>query len=139
MATHTGAVELKTQGEVEIRDITSDVREIVRRSGLREGIACVFSPSSTSAITTLEHEPGLLEDLPQALERLFPRDIPYGHEERWHDGNGHSHVRAAFLGPSLSVPFTEGEPVLGTWEQVVFVELDNKPRSRRVLVQLVGE
>lgn len=139
MATFAETIELKTKGEVEIRNLTRDVEGIIQRSGLRSGLACIFSSSSTSAITTLEHEPGLLQDLPQALERLFPRELPYAHEERWHDGNGHSHVRAAFLGPSLSVPFQEGRPVLGTWQQVVFVELDNKPRQRRVRVQLVGE
>lgn len=139
MATYSDTIDLKTKGEVEIRDITRDVAAVVQASGLRTGIVCVFTSSSTSAITTLEHEPGLLEDLPRALERLFPRDLRYEHEERWHDGNGHSHVRAAVLGPSLSVPFADGRPLLGTWQQVVFVELDNKPRQRRLTVQLVGE
>lgn len=132
-------LELETKGEVEILDITPEVTRVIKRSRLHAGIACVFSASSTSAITTLEYEPGLLQDLPQALERLFPKGIRYEHEERWHDGNGHSHVRAAFLGPSLTVPFQDGRPILGTWQQIVFVELDNKPRQRRVLVQLLGE
>jgi secondary thiamine-phosphate synthase enzyme len=139
MSVYSEYVELKTKGEVEIIDLTPEVEGVIKRSGLRSGIACVFSPSSTSAITTIEFEPGLLQDLPRALERLFPRDIRYEHEERWHDGNGHSHVRAAFIGPSLSVPFQDGDPILGTWQQIVFVELDNKPRRRRVLVQLLGE
>lgn len=139
MVSHAETIELKTAGEVEIHDLTESVHAIIRRSGLRQGIACVFSSSSTSAITTLEYEPGLLQDLPGALERLFPKDLRYEHEERWHDGNGHSHVRAACLGPSLALPFQDGHPLLGTWQQVVFVELDNKPRQRRVLVQLVGE
>ncbi len=139
MASYSEHIELETKGEVEIHDLTRQVAGIIQRSGLRGGIACVFSSSSTSAITTLEYEPGLLQDLPTALERLFPKGIRYEHEERWHDGNGHSHVRAACIGPSLSVPFQDGRPVLGTWQQVAFVELDNKPRRRTVLVQLVGE
>lgn len=139
MPSHSEYVEMDTKGEVQILDLTQGVTEVINRSGLESGVACVFSTSSTSAITTLEYEPGLLEDVPAALERLFPKDLRYGHEERWHDGNGHSHVRAAFLGPSLSIPFQDGRPILGTWQQIVFVELDNKPRRRRVLVQLVGE
>ncbi len=139
MGNHSEYVEMDTRGEVQILDLTPQVTDVIKRSGLGTGVACVFSASSTSAITTLEYEPGLLEDLPAALERLFPKDLRYGHEERWHDGNGHSHVRAAFLGPSLSIPFQDGRPVLGTWQQIVFVELDNKPRRRRILVQLVGE
>lgn len=139
MTVYAEHIELKTKGEVEIVDLTPEVQGIVGRSGLNSGIACVFTPSSTSAITTIEYEPGLLQDLPRALERLFPRDIRYEHEERWHDGNGHSHVRAACIGPSLAVPFQDGALVLGTWQQVVFVELDNKPRYRRVLVQVLGD
>lgn len=139
MANYDETIDLQTQGEVEIHDLTAPVHEVIQRSGLRGGIACVFSSSSTSAITTLEYEPGLLQDLPQALERLFPKDLRYEHEERWHDGNGHSHVRAACLSPSLALPFRDGRPLLGTWQQIVFVELDNKPRQRKILVQLVGE
>ncbi|MEE9163408.1 MAG: secondary thiamine-phosphate synthase enzyme YjbQ [Thermoplasmata archaeon] len=139
MATFRDTIGFETEGEVEIRDLTSEVTEVIRRSRLQNGIACVFSSSSTSAITTLEYEPGLLQDLPRALERLFPKGLEYEHQKTWQDGNGHSHVRAAFLGPSLSIPFHEGRPVLGTWQQIVFVDLDNKPRQRKVLVQLVGE
>ncbi|MFQ5986781.1 MAG: secondary thiamine-phosphate synthase enzyme YjbQ [Thermoplasmata archaeon] len=139
MATFRGSIPFETQGEIEIRDLTSELTEIIGRSGLRMGIACVFSSSSTSAITTLEYEPGLLQDVPRALERLFPKGLEYEHQKTWQDGNGHSHVRAAFLGPSLSIPFDGGRPVLGTWQQVVFIDLDNKPRQRQVLVQLVGE
>jgi secondary thiamine-phosphate synthase enzyme len=135
-----GTIELRTKGEIETIDITDDVAAILAKSGLRNGIACVFSPSSTSAVFANENEPGLMkEDIPAALERLFPRDLRYGHEERWHDGNGHSHVRATFLGPSFSFPFRDGKPLLGTWQQIAFAELDNKPRRRTVYVQLVGE
>ena len=133
---------VRTKGEVHVVDLTEEVRRRVRASGVQEGLACVFVAGSTAAITTLEFEPGLAEeDLPQALERLFPRHgqgLDYGHERAWHDGNGHSHVRAAFLGPSLTVPVSDGAPVLGTWQQVVLVELDTKPRERRVVVQIVG-
>ena len=139
MAFHADTIEFETRGEVEIRDITDDVAGVVRGSGISNGIACVFTPSSTSAITTLEFEPGLLRDLPEALEKLFPKRARYEHEMRWHDGNGHSHVRASFMSPSFTVPFVNGSPVLGTWQQIVFVELDNKARSRRLLVHVVGE
>lgn len=139
MTFHADTIEFKTKGEVEIRDITDEVAGIVRGSGMSNGIACIFTPSSTSAITTVEFEPGLLRDLPDAMERLYPKRARYEHEMRWHDGNGHSHVRASFMSPSLSVPFVDGSPVLGTWQQIVFVELDNKARSRRLLVHLVGE
>ncbi len=139
MAFHADTIEFRTNGEVEIRDITNDVAGVVRGSGMRNGIACVFTPSSTSAITTIEFEPGLLRDLPEALEKLFPKGARYEHEMRWHDGNGHSHVRASFMSPSLTIPFVNGSPVLGTWQQIVFVELDNKARSRRLLVHVVGE
>ncbi len=132
-------INLKTSGEVDIIDITGMVQAIVERSGIKNGIALVFVIGSTGAITTIEYEPGLKKDLPEALERLFPRSIPYEHEKTWHDGNGHSHIRASFLKPDLSVPVVDGKLVLGTWQQIVFVELDVRPRHRRVAVQLVGE
>lgn len=140
MATYRKRVPLETKGEVQAIDITERVGEVVRASGMREGIACVFAPGSTAAIVANEFEPGLMKmDIPAALERLIPKGIPYGHEERWHDGNGHSHVRATFLGPSFTFPFGDGAPVLGTWQQIVFLELDTRRRTREVVVQLVGE
>jgi secondary thiamine-phosphate synthase enzyme len=138
---HAAEIGLKTKGEVEIRDITALVRKVVRESGVATGQCLVFTTSSTSAVTTLEHEPGLLRDLPEALERLFPRHgegVDYGHEEAWQDGNGHSHVRAAILKPDLVIPVQAKEIVVGTWQQVVFVELDNKPRERRLVVHVWG-
>jgi secondary thiamine-phosphate synthase enzyme len=135
----TEEIRFETRGEVDMIDITGEVARAVKRSGLRSGVATLFVPGSTGALTTIEYEPGLLEDFPQMLERIAPRNIPYEHEKRWHDGNGHSHVRASLLGPSLSVPFTNGELILGTWQQIVFVELDVRPRHRRLVVQLVGE
>jgi secondary thiamine-phosphate synthase enzyme len=135
----TKELHFNTKGEVEIVDLTGKVNNAVRESAVNDGIVTIFVPGATGAVTTIEYEPGLLHDLPAALERLFPRGIEYEHELRWHDGNGHSHVRAAFLGPSLTVPFKDQRLMLGTWQQVVFIELDNKPRSRRVILQIMGE
>ncbi|VUT27544.1 MAG: hypothetical protein SYNGOMJ08_00090 [Candidatus Syntrophoarchaeum sp. GoM_oil] len=135
----TSEISFGTQGEVEIQDLTKRIDDEIKASGVLEGIVTVFVPGSTGAITTIEYEPGLLQDIPDALERLFPKDMEYGHDMTWHDGNGHSHVRAAFLGPSLTVPITGGDMMLGTWQQIVFIELDNKVRDRRVILQIMGE
>ncbi len=140
MAVHKETLRLSTERGPQALDITREVTTAVARSGIVDGLACIFTPSSTSAILTNEFEPGLMEeDIPAALERLIPEGMSYGHEMRWGDSNGHSHVRAMFLGPSLSVPVVDGKLALGTWQQVVFLELDNKPRRREVLVQVVGE
>lgn len=120
-------------------DITDRVQHVLSNAKLSKGIAFLFVPGSTGALTTIEYEPGLLSDFPTALERLVPKGIPYEHEKRWHDGNGHSHIRASLLGPDLTVPFKDRKLLLGTWQQIVFVELDVRPRSRTVLVQLMGE
>jgi secondary thiamine-phosphate synthase enzyme len=132
-------INLSTAGEVDIIDITPMVQAIVDRSGIRNGIALVFAIGSTAAITTIEYEPGLKKDLPMALERLFPKGIPYEHEKTWHDGNGHSHIRASFLKPDLTVPVVNGQLILGTWQQIVFVELDVRRRTRRIAVQVMGD
>ena len=132
-------IPIKTKGEEDIVDITGEVTHAVKNSKLRDGMACVFVPGSTGAVTTIEYEPGLLTDLPRALERLFSKKIEYEHHLRWHDGNGHSHVRAAFIGPSLTVPFSDGRLTLGTWQQIVFIELDIRPRHRKIIVQIIGE
>jgi secondary thiamine-phosphate synthase enzyme len=132
-------ISIKTKGEVDIIDITDRIQRAVEGSGLETGIATIFVPGSTGALTTIEYEPGLLHDLPAALERLAPRGIDYEHERRWHDGNGHSHVRASIMGPSLTVPFNDGRLMLGTWQQIVFVELDVRHRSRDLVVQIIGE
>ncbi|MCW3130597.1 MAG: secondary thiamine-phosphate synthase enzyme YjbQ [Methanophagales archaeon] len=138
MSVVTEELHFDTKGEVEIVDITDKVNSKLRESSIEDGIVTIFVPGSTGAVTTIEYEPGLLQDLPAALERLFPKGIDYAHELRWHDGNGHSHIRASFLGPSLTVPFRNNKMLLGTWQQVVFVELDNKRRSRRIILQIVG-
>ena len=138
MSVVTKELHFDTKGEVDIRDITENVNSALRESEIEDGIVTIFVPGATGAVTTIEYEPGLLLDLPAALERLFPKGIEYEHEYRWHDGNGHSHVRASFLGPSLTVPFRNKTLMLGTWQQVVFVELDNKRRSRRIILQILG-
>ncbi|HID19563.1 MAG TPA: YjbQ family protein [Methanophagales archaeon] len=138
MSAETKELHFDTQGEVAIIDITEKVNGKLRESEIEDGIVTVFVPGATGAITTIEYEPGLLRDLPNALERLFPKGIGYEHEYRWHDGNGHSHIRASFLGPSLTVPFRAKKLMLGTWQQVVFIELDNKRRSRRIILQIIG-
>jgi secondary thiamine-phosphate synthase enzyme len=135
----TDAISVSTRGESDIQDLTARVQALVERHGFRQGQALVFVAGSTAALTTIEFEPGLLEDLPAAFERIAPRGIAYKHEERWHDGNGHSHVRASLLGPSLTIPFRDGKLLLGTWQQVVLVDFDNRPRRRDVVVQLSGE
>ena len=138
MSTYSETFELKTKGELQAVDITERVAGVVARSHLQAGIACAFSPSSTSAIVANESGAGVDEDVAALLERVAPRRAPYRHEEKWHDGNGHSHVRASLLGPSLTFPFQGGKPVLGTWQQLWFLELDNKARTREVRVTLVG-
>ncbi|MCX6669613.1 MAG: secondary thiamine-phosphate synthase enzyme YjbQ [Methanothrix sp.] len=123
----------------EVRDITDDVQEAVKSSGLCAGTATIFVPGATGAVTTMEYEDGLVKDLGEALERLIPQRIDYAHNQRWHDGNGHSHIRAALIGPSLTVPFLNQSLSLGTWQQIIFLELDNRHRRRRIIVQVMGE
>jgi secondary thiamine-phosphate synthase enzyme len=139
VAVYTGEINLSTPGEIQVIDITSEVSKNVKKSGLKNGIACVFVPGATGAITTIEYEDGLVSDIKTALQRLFPKNLEYKHELRWHDGNGHSHIRASFLGPSLSVPFRNSQLILGTWQQIIFLELDNKSHNRHLIVQIVGD
>jgi len=122
----------------DIHDLTAEVRSAVRESGVREGIAMVFAPGSTAAISTIEYETGVLDDLRRAVDRLAPSGDRYAHDAAWGDGNGYAHVRAALLGPSVSIPVHEGEPMLGTWQQVVLIDFDNRARDRRVIVQVSG-
>lgn len=135
----TDRVRVATKGDDDIVDLTDRVQGLVRQHGFRRGQALLFVSGSTAGLTTIEYEPGLLQDLPAAFERIAPRGARYRHEERWHDGNGHSHVRASLLGPSLAVPFEDGALLLGTWQQIVLVDFDNRPRRREVVVQLSGE
>jgi len=131
--------DLSTQGNGHILDITDDVVRQVESSGLGNGIVTLFTPSSTSALTTIEYEPGVVQDLQQFFDRAVPPDIEYQHHLRWGDGNGHSHVRHALLGPSLTIPLLDGRMTLGTWQQIVFVDFDGRPRARSVVVQIIGE
>ena len=131
-------LKIETKHEMDIVDITGMVEEVVRRSNIKDGIANIFVPGSTGAITTIEYELGLLHDLPAALERIAPRNAYYKHEERWHDGNGRSHVKASIIGPSLCVPVQNGSLVLGTWQQIIFMECDIRARSRRIIVTIMG-
>ncbi len=139
MGVFSDEITVHTREENDIVDITDDIQEIVNKSNLTEGIACIFIGGSTGTITTIEYEPGLMKDLPRALEKIAPKNIHYDHHETWHDDNGRSHVRASLMGPSLTVPIRNGKVVHGTWQQIVFVELDTSPRTRNILVQIVGE
>lgn len=135
----TKRVKVRTKGELHMVNITHDVESVVRESKVNDGIATVFVTGSTAAVTTIEYEPGLQSDFPAMLERIVPRDITYKHDETWYDGNGHSHVRAALVGPSLTVPFNDKQLMLGTWQQIVLIELDIRSRDRSVVVQIIGE
>jgi secondary thiamine-phosphate synthase enzyme len=136
----TRSFEVKSRSENEVFDMTGDVQEAVTASGLSNGLATVFVVGSTAAITTMEFEPGLVKDFPAMFERAAPKSgVEYDHQMRWHDGNGHSHVKASLLGPSLSVPFVDGKLVLGEWQQIVLVEFDIRPRTRKIVLQIIGE
>jgi secondary thiamine-phosphate synthase enzyme len=136
---HTSSVVLETRGNADIHDITDALSKAVAESGLRAGTMIVFCPSSTSAVTTIEFEAGALRDLRRMLDEIIPAGRKYDHNERWGDGNGHSHVRAALLGPSLSIPFVDARLSLGTWQQVIHIDLDVRPRHRELVLQMMGE
>ena len=133
------AFTLNTEGNTDIIDITQDIEEIVHTSGVNDGILCLFVPGSTASVTTIEAESGVINDLKSAIDRMAPLDISYEHDRRWGDGNGHAHVRAAILGPSLSMPVSNGKLLHGTWQQIVLIDFDNRPRERNVHVQIIGE
>ena len=131
-------LRFSTQGFNEIRDITPDVQKAVSKAGLRDGVAHLFVSGSTAALTTIEYEPGALKDLQRALEQIAPMDAQYAHNEAWGDGNGYAHLRAALLKPSLCVPILEGRLALGTWQQIILIDFDNRPRQRKVLLTLTA-
>jgi secondary thiamine-phosphate synthase enzyme len=139
MQTILNHIFLTTQGNTEIIDITQKVSECIDSSTIKNGLATIFCPSSTSGVTTLEYEEGVLQDLKQTFEVIVPSEKIYQHDEAWHDGNGHSHIRAALLKASLTVPLVDGRMTLGTWQQVVFVDFDTRPRKREIIVQIMGE
>ena len=139
MTVATKQLSLNTEGDGDIIDITRMVSEAVHESGVKNGLVTVFVPGATGALTTIEYEPGLLMDFPNMLERVAPKRLLYEHEKRWHDGNGHSHVRDSLIGPSLTIPVVKGELTLGTWQQIVFLELDVHSRRRKLILQIIGE
>ena len=138
MICHSDTISRDTTSGTDLLDITEEVAAIAASAGVADGLATVFVPGSTASVTTIEYESGALADLRDAIERAAPRDMRYAHNERWGDGNGYSHVRAALLGPSLSVPIRRGRLVLGTWQQILLCDFDNRPRTREVLVQVLG-
>jgi secondary thiamine-phosphate synthase enzyme len=135
----TDSVEISTRGHTDIIDITQQVEQILWESELKNGSLTVFVSGSTAGITSIEYEPGLLKDLPEAFEKLAPTGVTYHHDAAWGDGNGYAHVRAAMLGSSFTVPFDNGKLLLGTWQQIVVIDFDNRPRKRSVVVQMMGE
>jgi len=132
-------ITVGTSGHRDIHDITDPVAQVVRAAGIKTGIAHVFNVGSTGVVGTIEFEPGLQHDLPELLDKLIPPSRGYGHEQTWHDGNGHSHLQATWLGPDLTVPIREGKLVLGTWQQIFHLECDVKPRQRNIVVTVIGE
>jgi secondary thiamine-phosphate synthase enzyme len=135
----TKTTRIKTRGENDMIDITGQTSKAVEESKLKDGIVTVFVSGSTAAITTIEYEPGLTQDFPRMLSRIAPIDIEYEHDNTWHDGNGHSHVRASLIGPSLTIPFKDGDLILGTWQQIVLLETDTKHRERKIILQIIGQ
>ena len=144
MTVITKTIEIKSKGENDMVDITDQTLKAILESKLENGIVTIFVSGSTAAVTTIEYEPGLRRDFPMMLNRIIPKDIEYKHDETWHDetwhdGNGHSHVRASLIGHSLTVPFKDNNLILGTWQQIVFCELDTRSRKRRIILQIIGE
>ena len=137
--THQETLQFSTSDHGEMHEITRDVQSVVHRSGIDTGIVHVFNIGSTGSIGTIEFEPGLIEDLPNILDKLMPPSRDYGHERAWHDGNGHSHLQATVMGPELTVPISKGSLVLGTWQQIFHLECDIKPRRRTVVVTVTGD
>lgn len=139
MIVKTLTVKIKSKGENDIINITDQTSKALHESEIMNGTVTLFVSGSTGALTTIEYEPGLMKDFPDMLERIAPRNIEYGHEKMWHDGNGHSHVKASLIGPSLAIPFKNKELLLGTWQQIVFVELDTRSRERNIVLQIMGQ
>ncbi len=139
MGVVTQGLRIETNGETDLIDITTEVAKGVSESGISSGTVTIFVPGSTAGVTTIEYEGGAIRDFQEAVNRIAPKDIGYHHDARWGDGNGYSHVRAALLGPSLSVPFASSKLLLGTWQQIIVVDFDNRPRSREIILQIMGE
>jgi len=135
----TGEITLNTKGECDIIDITPNIEQEVAKAGMAKGVVTIFVAGSTAGLTTIEFEPGVLADLQNTWARIVPKNITYAHDRRWGDGNGYSHVRASLLGASLTVPFSNKRLMIGTWQQIVLIDFDNRPRSRQVILQIMGE
>lgn len=135
----TRTIQINSEGENDVIDITQQLSNIVKESNIEKGIVIIFVSGSTAGITTIEYEPGLIHDFPEMLSRIVPKNIEYKHDNTWHDGNGHSHVRASLIGPSLTIPILQGKLTLGTWQQIVILEMDTRPRNRNVILQIMGE
>jgi secondary thiamine-phosphate synthase enzyme len=135
----TRTIQVKSRGENDMIDMTKQTSRVLRESKLEEGLVTVFVSGSTAAISTIEYEPGLINDFPDMLSRVVPNDIEYKHNETWEDGNGHSHIRASLIGPSLTIPFKDGKLMLGMWQQIVLFEMDTRQRTREIIVQIMGE
>jgi secondary thiamine-phosphate synthase enzyme len=139
MSVITKTIAISSNGENHMIDITRETGEAIKASKLQDGIVTIFVSGSTAAVTTIEYEPGLKKDFPKMLARIAPREIEYEHDNTWHDGNGHSHVRASLIGPSLTVPFKNKSLMLGTWQQIILLEMDIRPRERKIILQMIGE
>ena len=139
MSTYHDSLRFHTRGDCDMIDITPGVENVVKKSGFSAGICTIFCTGSTGSITTIEYENGLLQDFPAAMERIAPKEAEYRHDLRWRDGNGHSHVRASVVGPSLTIPFVNKQLTLGTWQQIVFVDFDNRTRERSIEMMIIGE
>jgi len=135
----TDTITLNTKGFTDVIDITEKVTKIAGKTGIQNGLVTIFCSGSTGGVTTIEFESGVINDLKKAIEKVAPSNIPYEHDKRWGDGNGFSHVRAALMKPSLTIPVVNGKLALGTWQQIVFMDFDNRGRNRKVVVQIIGE
>jgi len=138
MTVITKFIKVQSKGENDIIDLTDKISAKIKESQIPSGVVTVFVTGSTGALTTIEYEPGLLQDFPDMLSRIAPNDLNYEHEQMWHDGNGRSHVKASLIGPSLTVPFNDKKLLLGTWQQIIFVELDTRERGRDIILQIIG-
>jgi secondary thiamine-phosphate synthase enzyme len=139
MSVLTKIITVSSNGENDMIDITRQTDEAIKESGLQDGIVAIFVSGSTASVTTIEYEVGLKKDFPKMLARIAPSEVEYEHDNTWHDGNGHSHVRASLIGPSLTVPFKNKSLMLGTWQQIVLLEMDTRPRRRKIVLQMIGE
>ncbi len=139
MINHYEEIHFSTKGENDMMDITEEIQRIVSKSKINEGIICIFVPGSTGSLTTIEFEPGLQKDFPEAMNKIAPKNKHYAHHETWHDDNGRSHVKASLIGPSITIPIHQGKIIHGTWQQITFIDFDTRSRNRKIIIQIIGE